>query len=115
MRTILFLTTLIFLASCSSLDQKSLSLEPGLAKDEVIEIMGTPARRSFRDSDEAWQYQGVVGYGQCTYITTWFSEGKLVATTNRRGASIAGCGLGSGAVDWGQMPKPAIDINVNTN
>ena len=104
----------VLMASCTSIDSNSLKLEPGMSKADVVEILGLPDRRSFRGNDEALQYQGVVGYGQCVYITAWLSEGTLIASTERRGSSIAGCGLGSREVDWGQMPTPSIDINLNT-
>lgn len=45
-------------------------------------------------------------------MTAWISDGKLVAVTARRGTNIAGCGLGSAKVDWGQMPRPTIDVTV---
>lgn len=79
---------------------------------EVHEILGEPDRRSFRGADEAWQYHDVVGFGQCEYLTAWISESALLAVTSRRGSSVAGCGLGSRAVDWGQMPESSIDVNV---
>lgn len=105
--------SLLILSACTSLDSNSMKLNAWMTKEEVIKIMGPPDRRSFRNNDEALQYQGIIGYGQCVYITAWFQEGVLIATTDRRAASIAGCGLGSREVDWGQMPKPTLNINVN--
>jgi hypothetical protein len=66
--------------------------------------IGSPADRSFRGSDEAWQYQEIAGFGQCKYTTVWISDGKLAGLSTRRGGSVAGCGLGSQEVDWSQMP-----------
>jgi len=80
-------------------------LEPGMTKQQVIATLGEPADRSFRGSDEAWQYQEIAGFGQCKYTTVWLSNGKLVGLSTRRGASVAGCGLGSHEVDWSQMPS----------
>jgi SmpA / OmlA family len=91
--------------SCTSTDQGVAKLEPGMTKQQVLTILGEPADRSLRGSDEAWQYQHIAGFGQCKYTTVWISKGKLVAVTTRRGASVAGCGLGSQAVDWQQMPQ----------
>jgi hypothetical protein len=87
-------------------------LDPGMSKEQVTGILGVPETRSFKGNDEAWQYQGVVGFGQCKYSTVWFSNGVVIAVTSRSGASAGGCGLGSREVDWGQMPKPSIDINI---
>ena len=76
--------------------------------------MGLPDRRSMRGNDEALQYSEIAGFGQCSYIVVWLSNGKVTAVTSRSGPSIAGCGLGSKEVDWGQMPKPQLDINIRT-
>lgn len=97
---------------CSSTSKKALQLSPGMSVEEIIETVGMPAERTFRGSDEAWQYREVVGFGQCRYMTAWIRDGKLAAVTTRRGGSIAGCGLGSSEVDWGQMPNPSIDVNI---
>ena len=90
---------------CASTDQGVAKLEPGMTKQQVFTILGEPADRSLRGTDEAWQYQHIAGFGQCKYTTVWISKGKLVGVTTRRGASVAGCGLGSQAVDWQQMPQ----------
>lgn len=90
---------------CSSTGKGPAILEPGMAKEEVLSIMGSPNDRSFRGTDEAWHYQEVAGFGQCKYTTVWISDGKLVGVSTRRGASVAGCGLGSEEVDWSQMPE----------
>ena len=112
MRHVVLIVVALTLGACTSLDRKSLTLEPGMTKEQVLHIMGPPSDRSFRGTDEALQYQGVVGFGECIYITTWFKQRKLVAVTQRRGSSAAGCSLGSREIDWGQMPKPTINVNV---
>lgn len=92
-------------AGCASTGKASAILEPGMTKEVVLEIMGPPNDRSFRGTDEAWQYQEIAGFGQCKYTTVWLSDGRLAGVSTRRGASVAGCGLGSEAVDWSQMPE----------
>jgi hypothetical protein len=76
-----------------------------MTKQQIIDALGAPADRSFRGSDEAWQYQEIAGFGQCKYTTVWISDGKLIGISTRRGGSVAGCGLGSREVDWSQMPS----------
>jgi hypothetical protein len=88
-------------------------LKVGMTTDQVRNLLGTPDDRSFRENNEALQYYDVVGVGQCEYLTVWFTDGVVRAVTSRRGSSVAGCGLGSQPIDWGQMPKPTIDVNVN--
>jgi hypothetical protein len=103
------------LFGCSThLTKTSFSLEAGMTKQEVIDKMGLPVRWSMRGSGEALQYSEIVGFGQCSYIIVWLSEGEVTAVTSRSGSSVAGCGLGSKEVDWGQMPNPQIDVNITT-
>lgn len=104
-RALVVLLTIATLTGCASTGKAVAQLEPGMSKQEVLTIMGEPADRSFRGTDEAWQYQELVGFGQCKYNTVWLSNGKLVGVTSRRGASVAGCGLGSKPVDWQDMPQ----------
>ena len=100
---LLVITTLVFVG-CASTGKAVAKLEPGMTKQQVLDILGPPADRSFRGTDEAWQYQEIAGFGQCKYTTVWISKGKLVGISTRRGGSVAGCGLGSQEVDWSQMP-----------
>ena len=112
LKHLIILFMLIAIQGCASLSKKSLLVEPNMTKKEVIEILGVPEDRSFKGTNEAWQYSEVAGFGQCNYMIAWFAEAKLIAITNRRGPSVAGCGLGSREVDWGQMPTPTLNINI---
>lgn len=115
MKSILFLIVSLTIVSCSThLTRTSYSLEAGMSKQFVIQKMGLPDRRSLRSNNEALQYSEIVGFGQCSYIIIWLTDGKVTAVTSRSGAIVAGCGLGSKEVDWGQMPKPSLDLNVTT-
>ena len=117
MRNVLItgLVGLSLLAGCStSLTQAAYGIETGMSKKTVVQAMGLPDRRSMRGNDEALQYSEIVGFGQCGYIIVWLSDSKVTAVTNRSGPSVAGCGLGSKEVDWGQMPKPELNINLRT-
>jgi SmpA / OmlA family len=99
------LVSMVLLSACASTGKAVAQLEPGMPKNQVLQILGEPADRSFRGTDEAWQYQEIAGFGQCKYTTVWISYGKLVGISTRRGSSVAGCGLGSQEVDWSQMPS----------
>ena len=104
------------LSGCStSLTEAAYGIETGMSKNTVVQKMGLPDRRSMRGNGEALQYSEIVGFGQCGYIIVWLSESKVISVTNRSGPSVAGCGLGSKEVDWGQMPKPELNINVRTD
>ena len=100
----LLVVALVFI-DCASTGKTIAKLEPSMTKQQILDVLGPPADRSFRGSDEAWQYQEIAGFGQCKYTTVWISDGKLVGISTRRGGSVAGCGLGSHEVDWSQMPS----------
>lgn len=100
----LLLTIALVFVGCASTGKAVATLEPGMSKQQVLDILGPPADRSFRGNDEAWQYQEIAGFGQCKYTTIWISNGKLVGVSSRRGSSVAGCGLGSQEVNWEEMP-----------
>jgi hypothetical protein len=115
MKIFIIVIVLMVIMGCSThLTRTSYNIDAGMSKQVVIDKMGMPDRRSMRGNDEALQYSEVVGFGQCSYIIVWLSEGKVMAVTSRSGPSIAGCGLGSKEVDWGEMPKPQFDINITT-
>ena len=113
MNKIIVVFLVFILVGCATTTKKSLNLEPDMTKQEVVQILGEPDARTFKGDKEAWQYQEIVGFGQCSYMTVWIDRGKVIGVTSRRGSSIAGCGLGSRTIDWGQMPKPSIDVNIN--
>src|SRR5436305_13870081 len=81
---------------CASTGKAVAKLEPGMTKQQVLAALGPPADRSFRGTDEAWQYQEIAGFAQCKYTTVWISKEKLVGVSSSSGTSVAGCGLGNG-------------------
>jgi len=106
LRFSVMLTAIGIMLGCASTGKAVAQLEPGMSKQRVLAILGQPADRSFRDKDEALQYQEIAGFGQCKYTTVWLRDGRLVGVSTRRGGSVAGCGLGSQPVDWSQFPEP---------
>jgi hypothetical protein len=115
MKKIIPLSFMLLMVGCSNhLTNASYQLETGMTKAEVIKKMGFPDRRSMKGNNEALQYSEVVGFGQCSYIVVYLSQEKVTAVTSRSGSSVAGCGLGSKEVDWGQVPAQKIDLNVST-
>ena len=112
MRITILALGLVLLTGCASNMKNSMMLSPGDSKQTTLDHMGTPYDRSFSGDNEAWQYMEVVGYGQCEYMTVWFQGDKLHSVTSRRGSSIAGCGLGSKPVDWGQFKPHPIELDV---
>lgn len=100
----LLATAVVLVAGCVNVEQRDAEISPGMSGKDVTAIMGLPMTRSIEGAKEAWQYGNIVGFGQCAYTTIWFSGGKVVGMTSRRGPSVAGCGLGSHPTDWRKMP-----------
>ena len=101
------------LTACGGLTKKSALVDYGMNKSDVVGMLGYPDRRSMRAKSEALQYMEIVGFGQCSYITVWLTSGVVQGVTSRSGPSVAGCGLGAKEVDWGQIPKPEMNINIS--
>jgi hypothetical protein len=99
------LVSLCVLSGPASAGDRTDQIEPGMSKAELQALLGKPANRSFRGTDEAWQYHHVAGFGQCKYTTIWIRDAKVVGLSERRGKSVAGCGLGSKEIDWSEMPQ----------
>jgi hypothetical protein len=113
--TVLVMMCLVASGCASTTTRGKNDLNAGMTIEQVRKTLGSPDDRSFRDNNEALQYHDIVGFGQCEYLTAWFTNGILHSVTTRRGSSVAGCGLGSQPVDWGQMPKPSLDVNMTIN
>jgi hypothetical protein len=67
-----------FLTACGSLERKSIMLNVGDSKEQVLSVMGTPDDRQLQGENEAWQYcQTGAGFGYHDYRTIWFFRGKV--------------------------------------
>jgi hypothetical protein len=71
--TTLVCTCLLGCASTTARGKESLN--PGMSTAQVKKLLGSADGRSFNNTNEAWQYQDVVGFGQCEYLTAWFTDG----------------------------------------
>ena len=91
----------------------------GMSADQVIAIMGDPAKRSSRDSYKAWRYEDAVRINPCRFRATgcrrackhtlvWFYRDVLVSMTGNNVSDLAECGSGSDPVNWDLMPDYAL-------
>ena len=70
------------LTACGSLERKSIMLNVGDSKEQVLSVMGTPDDRQLQGENEAWQYcQTGAGFGYHDYRTIWFFRGKVTGIT----------------------------------
>lgn len=111
-RSSLPLLAALAVAACSHVVKDSMALKPGATKAQVQAQLGTPVDRSFRGDDEAWQYQGVIAFGVCEYLTAWFAGDTLQAVTTRRAEVAGGCSSGSQPVDWGQFRPYPVEVKI---
>ncbi|MBJ7554391.1 outer membrane protein assembly factor BamE domain-containing protein [Marinomonas spartinae] len=106
MRIVFLIIAFSLLTACSFINTKALSLQEGMDKQQVTNIMGKPIYRSFNGTTEAWQYAAFNGVKQCIYITVWFKQGQMVAMTNRQEPSQdQSCLQGIREIDWTQIPR----------
>ena len=114
MRANLFttLTIVLLLAACGSLEKKSIMLNVGDSKEQVLSVMGTPDDRQLQGESEAWQYcQTGAGFGYHDYRTIWFFRGKVTGInsykSSRPGSS---CMTDVRPIKWEEAPNTTIEI-----
>lgn len=93
---------LIFLclSACSSLENKSSSLQVGAPRSEVARSMGAPPYKFTHENVDAWRYAVVAGFGYCDYREFYIYKDVLIYKNEYHRASIAGCTAGLRNIDW---------------
>lgn len=74
----------LFLSSCyttGALRQKTMKISSGMTKADVLRILGTPGKRSFRGASEAWQYRSIGTWSEHDLHIIWFGNDKVVGHT----------------------------------
>lgn len=120
MKRLIVAAAVIELSACASMghnsiSQRSMAVEAGMSAQDVRQILGQPWRRSFKADNQAWQYEQIAGIGHCTYLTVWFQDEKVIGLTSADVPSVQACRFGTQQVDWGQVSKPTLNLNVKTN
>ncbi len=111
--TLLIATITLFLVACGSLEKKSALIGIGDEKEHVLKIMGPPADRQLKGSNEAWQYCQTTGagFGYHDYRIIWLYNDKVTGITSykssREGAS---CVTDIRSVRWEEAPDTSIEI-----
>jgi hypothetical protein len=112
---LLGLIVLPILGGCASggaLVKKSVSIERGNSKDRVVEILGAPGDRQFREDDEAWQYcrTNYTGIAADQYVVVWFYQGKVTGVTTYRNTQFGTCSSFFKTIRWEDAPDRTIEI-----
>lgn len=103
--------TVLILASCGTLDSKTILVNPGDDRQSVIKIMGIPEDRQFRFNAEAWQYcVSGAGYGYNDHKIIWFEYGNVTGITSYK-TYRTGCVGQIQPVNWTERP----DITIETH
>jgi len=102
----------LFISACGNLDKKSILINNGDTKEQVLSVMGVPDDRQFRGNDEVWQYcQTGAGFGYHDYRSIWFYDGEVTAINSykstRPGVS---CVTDIKQVNWENRPDTTIEI-----
>lgn len=112
MKKIILLLLVVVMTGCGSLEKKSIQINVGDVKDQVLVAMGVPDDRQMKGENEAWQYcQTGAGFGYHDYRTIWFSSGKVTGVNSykstRPGTS---CMADIKQVRWEDVPNATIEI-----
>jgi hypothetical protein len=89
------------LSACSGLETKSLQLEIGSSKEDVLKVMGTSRYQSTQDGVAAWRYAAKVEFGYCDYREIFIFRDKVIYMNQYYNSSMAGCYIGLQEIDWG--------------
>jgi len=107
---ILLLMLVIGISSCgTALQKKSLQVEPGMTKDDVVKIMGYPGNKQFKGVSEAWQYCST-GIGSDRYYVVWFTNSSVTGMTTYSGYESGMCDKFYRTVNWEDRPNKTIEI-----
>lgn len=112
---ILMMPILFLLISCGgqALLNKSMMVERGYEKQQVLDLLGPPGDRQFNGDDEAWQYCRT-GMSTDQFVVVWFFHGKVTGITTYKLGSNAGyigdCSQGFKTVRWEDAPDRTIEL-----
>lgn len=117
MKTILKLSVIViflFFFGCapSQLMNKSLMINAGQTKEDVLKIIGNPGNRQFQGKDEAWQWceTDYSGFAGDDYLVVWFYEGKVTGITTYKNTRYGNCEMFYRTVNWQDAPDRTIEI-----
>lgn len=114
----------VVIAGCaSSPSQRLLDVSVGMSMEQVLEVLGEPARISHQKTYEAWLYEykyvsrsncksstpnSIVSCDKrCLHAIVWFDRYEVSAVTGGESDSLRYCGSGVASIDWNDMPESA--------
>jgi hypothetical protein len=103
---------LVLMTACGSLEKKSILLNIGDTKEQVLNTMGPPDDRQLKGDNEAWQYcQTGAGFGYHDYRIVWFYRGKVTGINSYKSSRPASsCMTDIRAIKWEEAPNAIVEI-----
>ena len=79
----------VMLSGCAThwfttLSKRSQEIEPGMTKQEVVNILGTSQYRSFHEQFEQWEYRSTLGGNDWDVVRIEFINGRVVSMDSHR-------------------------------
>lgn len=109
-KKVAFLLTVLVMAGCGTLDNKTILLNVGDSKQAVLDVMGTPMDRQMNGQQEAWQYcVSGAGFGWNDHKIVWFNAGRVTGINSYK-SHVTGCQGGIGPVRWESAPDSVLEI-----
>lgn len=111
MRKLAWLALSVLLVGCAnSLVKQSAGIDRGMTKAQVIQVMGAPANKQFKDANEAWQYCEL-GAMAGDFLIVWFYDGVVTGLTQWTDSSPAfDCTTRLRTVRWEEAPDHTVEI-----
>ena len=109
MNYLIIILALVMTSCAHQLMSKSVLLEPGMSKKELVELMGVPGNRQFKGNKEAWQYCETGGMAD-DYITVWLINGAVAGTQSYHNTGMGFCSSYFKTVNWEEAPDAVLEI-----
>lgn len=108
-----YLIVISLIQGCGTLDKKTILIDAGDKKEKVVNILGIPYDRQFKQTKEAWQYcVSGAGFGYNDHKIIWFAEGSVTGITSYR-THRSGCVGTVKTIRWEEAPDYTIEIRSN--
>jgi hypothetical protein len=111
LRVLLVLSLLVALIGCGTLAKKAVLINPGDDKAKVLEVMGPPGDRQFKEKNEAWQYcENDAGFAYDDYRIIWFYDQKVVGLTSYKKSEFGFCSAFFKSIQWENAPNMTVEV-----
>lgn len=111
---ILILFMMMLSIGCASVHKKSMMVDSGMKKSEVLKIMGYPVNRQFKGNKEALQWCST-GFAGDDFVLIWFEDKQVTGINTYNNHATGPCSAFVRTVRWSDAPKLNIEIKNTSN